>query len=220
LRYGDADDNRTSPYGTGWRSLIFSNVLEFSYLKAAVAFLILIVIPALLVGSAPSIIFTYSRHTLGTAASVARNRTLFVLVGLAVLIRLPLSAGRRFLSFALDNFWHLHYTLVFPIFVALREVLGVVSERLPGMTYKQEHIYKRRRVATVLAALLLGGAGFALALSVELSIGLKIVDAERVTPWGSCKSCPWKCGDGLRFFYRRRERILALARTPCGRSGP
>ena len=188
LRYGDADDNRTSPYGTGWKSLIFSNVLEFSYLKALLAFLILIVIPALLVGAAPSIIFSYGRRTLETVASVGRNPTLFVFLALAVLILLPLWAGRRFFLFALDNFWHLHYTLVFPIFVALRETLGAVSEQLPGMTYKQEQIHRRRRVATVLAALMLGGAGFALAMSVELSIGLKIVDVERVAPWAVAKA--------------------------------
>ena len=188
MRYGDADDNRTSPYGTGWNSLIFSNVLEFSYLKAALAFLILIVLPALLVGAAPSIIFSYGRHTLETVASAGRNPTLFVFLALAVLILLPVWGGRRFLSFALDNFWHLHYTLVFPIFVALREILAAVSEQLPGMTYRQEHIHRRRRVATVLAALLLGGAGLALAMSVELSIGLKIVDAERVAPWAVAKA--------------------------------
>lgn len=188
LRSGDADDNRTSPYGTGWKSLIFSNVLEFSYLKAVLAFLILIVIPALLVGIAPSIILTYSRHTLGTVASVGRSPTLWVVLVLAALIVLPLWAGRRFLSIALDNFWHLHYTLVFPIFVALRETLGTVSERLPGMTCTQEHIHRRRRVATVVAALLLGGAGFALAMSVELSVGLRLVDAERVAPWAVARA--------------------------------
>jgi 3',5'-cyclic AMP phosphodiesterase CpdA len=191
LRYGDADDNRTSPYGLGWKSLIFSNVLEFSYLKAALAFLILIVIPALLVGVAPSIILTYSHHTLETGASVLRNPTFFVLLALAVLIVLPFWVGRRFLSFALDNFWHLHYTLVFPIFVALRETLRALFERLPGMTLNQEQIHRRRLFATVLAALLLGGAGFALAMSVELSIGLKIVDAERVAPWAVAKAALW-----------------------------
>jgi 3',5'-cyclic AMP phosphodiesterase CpdA len=188
LRYGDADDNRTSPYGAGWKSLILSNVLEFSYLKAALAFLILIIVPALLVGAAPSIIFTYSHHTLGTVASAGREPTIFVFLVLAVLILLPLWAGRRFVSIALDNFWHLHYTLVFPIFVSLREILAMVSERLPGMTYQQEHIHRRRRVATVLAALLLGGAGFALAMSVELSIGLKLVDVERVAPWAVARA--------------------------------
>jgi predicted phosphodiesterase len=183
LRCGDADDNRTSPYGTGWKNLIFSNVLEFSYLKAALAFLILIVIPALLVGVAPSIVLTYGRRTLETTESVRRYPTPFVFLVLAALIALPVLAGRRFLSIALDNFWHLHYTLVFPIFVALREILRTLSERLPGMTYTQDHIHRRRRAATVIAALLLGGAGFALAMSVELSTGLRLVDVERVEPW-------------------------------------
>jgi 3',5'-cyclic AMP phosphodiesterase CpdA len=183
LRCGDADDNRTSPYASGWKSLIFSNVLEFSYLKAAFAFLILIVIPALAVGVAPSIILTYSRHTLETTQSVGRNPTLFVVLLLAALILLPVFVGKRFLSIALDNFWHLHYTLVFPIFVALRETLRAISERLPGSTYRQEHIHSRRRAATVIAALLLGGGGFALAMSVELSEGLKLVDVERVALW-------------------------------------
>lgn len=191
LRRGDADDNQTSPYGTGWKSLIFSNVLEFSYAKAALAFLILIVIPALLVGVAPSIILTYGKHTLGTLASVGRNPTLIVFLILACLIVLPLWAGRRFFSIVLHSFWHLHYTLVFPVFVALRETLRVVSERLPGMTYEQEHIHRRRRVATVLAALLLGGAGFALGISIELSIGLGLVDAERVAPWAVARAALW-----------------------------
>jgi hypothetical protein len=188
LRCGDADDNRTSPYGRGWESLIVFNVLEFSYLKAVLAFLVLIVIPALLVGAAPSIIFTYSRHTWGTAASVGRNPTLIVFLVLAALIVVPLWAGPRLFSIALDIFRHLHYTLVFPIFVVLRELLRTVSERLPGMTYEQKHIHRRRLAATVFAALLLGGAGLALAVSVELSIGLSLVDAERVAPWAVARA--------------------------------
>jgi 3',5'-cyclic AMP phosphodiesterase CpdA len=188
FRYGDADDNRTSPYGTGWRSLVFSNVLEFSYLKAGLAFLILIIIPALLVGVAPSIILTYGHHKMRTLTSLGRNPTVFAFIVLAALIVVALWAGRRFLSISLENFWHLHYTLVFPIFVVLREILRAASERLPGMTYQQEQIHRRRRVATVCAAVLLGGAGLALAMSVEFSIGLKVVDAERVAPWAVVKA--------------------------------
>lgn len=188
LRCGDADDNRTSPYRTGWKRLIFYNVLEFSYLKAALAFLILIAVPALLVGIAPSIILTYSRHTLGTALSAGRNPTLYIFVVLAVLIVVPLFVGRRFFSIALNNFWHLHYTLVFPIFVTLRESLRTISERLPGMTHTQEHIHRRRQAATVIAAMLLGGAGLALGISVELSIGLGLVDVERVAPWAVARA--------------------------------
>ena len=188
LRRGDADDNRTSPYGAGWGRLVFSSALEFSYLKAILGFLILLVIPALLVGIAPSIVITYGRHMFESLASAGRNPTVFALLLLAFLIALAALIGRRFLYLALDNYAHLHYTLVFPVFVAIREVFRSIAERLPGMSNTQEHLYRRRRIGTVLAALLLGGAGFALAMSVELSAGLQLVDVERVRPWAVLKA--------------------------------
>jgi len=182
MRRGDADDNRTSPYGAGWGSVIFSSALEFSYLKAVLGFLTLIVLPALLVGIAPSFLITYWHHTRDAVVSAGRNPTVVALLFLAVLVAFALLVGRRLLLFSLDNFSHLHYTLVFPTFVTLREVLRSIAERLPGMSNTQEHLYRRRRVATLFAALLLGGAGLALALSIELSSGLQLVDVERVRP--------------------------------------
>lgn len=187
LRRGDADDNRTSPYA-GWRRLVFSTALEFSYVKAALAFVILIVIPALLVGVALAFLVGYGRHTLEAMASAGRNPTAVALLILAVLLALAFLIGRRFLSFAFDNFSHLHYTLVFPIFVTLREVFRTISERLPGRSNTQEHLYRRRRVGTVLAALLLGGLGLALAMSLELSIGLQLVDVDHVHPWAVARA--------------------------------
>src|SRR5262249_1255655 len=117
IRRGDADDNRTSPYGAGWRRLIFSSALEFSYLKALCPFLILIIVPALIVGAAPSFLVTYSRLTLQQAASTGRNPTIVALVGLIVSLTIAVLVVRRFFSTAADNYSHLHYTLVFPIFV-------------------------------------------------------------------------------------------------------
>ncbi|HEX7962632.1 MAG TPA: metallophosphoesterase [Terriglobales bacterium] len=183
LRRGDADDNRTSPYGAGWGRVVFSSALEFSYLKALVGFLMLIVIPALLVGIAPSFLITYWHYTRNAVVSAERSPTVLALVLLAVLIALALLIGRRFLLFSLDNYSRLHYTLVFPAFVTLREVLRTMAERLPGMSNTQEHLYRRRRAGTVFAALLFGGGGLALALSIELSSGLQLVDVERVRPW-------------------------------------
>jgi len=188
LRRGDADDNRTSPYAAGWGSLVFSSALEFSYLKAFLGFLTLIVIPALLIGIAPSFLVTYVRHTLNAGASAGRNPTVVGLLFLAVLIGFAIWIGRRFLLFSLDIISHLHYTLVFPIFVALREVFRSIAERLPGMSNTQEHLYRRRRIGTVFAALLLGGGGLALALSIELSIGLQLVDVDYVRPLAVAKA--------------------------------
>jgi hypothetical protein len=97
------------------------------------------------------------------------------------------------------------------------------------MTYKQEQIHRRRRVATVLAALLLGGAGFALAMSVELSIGLKIVDVERVAPWAVAKAALGNAAMVFGFsttaasaFWLWRELSVTenrywTGRTPCNR---
>jgi 3',5'-cyclic AMP phosphodiesterase CpdA len=183
LRHGDADDNRTSPYGAGWGSLVFSSALEFSYLKALLGFIALVVIPALLLGIAPSFIVTYGRHTLEAVASAGRDPTTFAFLSLAILIGFAVWMGRQLFVFAFDNFSHLHYTLVFPLFVTLREVLRTIAERFPGMSNTQEHLFRRRRIGTILAALLVGGAGLALAIKVEYSNGLQLVDVERVRPW-------------------------------------
>ena len=45
------------------RSVVLSAALEFNYLRASIGFLALIVGPALLVGIAPSIAFSYGRLT-------------------------------------------------------------------------------------------------------------------------------------------------------------
>jgi 3',5'-cyclic AMP phosphodiesterase CpdA len=188
LRHGDADDNRTSPYGAGWGSLVLASALEFSYLKALLGFVALIVIPALLVGIAPSFLFTYGRHTFEAVSSAGRDPTTFAFLFLAALIAFAFWLGRPILIFALDNFAHLHYTLVFPLFVTLREIFRTIAERLPGMSDTQEHLFRRRRLGTIIAALLIGGAGLALALSVEYSFGLRLVDVERIRPLDVAKA--------------------------------
>ena len=182
LRRGDDDDNRTSPHGGGLRRILLSTALEFNYLKAAIGFLVLIVGPALLIGIVPSVAITYGRLKFGAAASSAYSPVLAVMV-LAVLLAAAVWVGRPLLLKALENFWHLHYTLVFPAFVALREILRSVAERFSGPTASAEQLDRRRRVGTVVGALLFAGAGVALAITVDLSIGLQLVDVESVQKW-------------------------------------
>jgi Calcineurin-like phosphoesterase len=182
LRRGDADDNRTSPPGRGLRSIVLSAVLEFNYLQASIAFLLLIIGPALLVGIAPSVVVTYGRLKFHAVTSVGDNLIVAVVL-LAILLGAALWIGRPFLVMAVDNFWHLHYTLVLPIFVALREFLRALAERLHGGSISAEQLERGRRIGTVLAALLLAGGGIALAVLVEVSLGLQLVDVERVHVW-------------------------------------
>jgi Calcineurin-like phosphoesterase len=182
LRRGDAADDRMSLPDRGLRSVVLSAALEFNYLHAAIAFLTLIIGPALLVGIAPSVVVTYGRLTMQAATS-AGDSLIVALVLVAVLVGAALWIGRYFLTMALDNFWHLHYTLVFPLFVTSRELLRALVEGLRGQSISPESLDRGRRISTVLAALLLAGGGITLAMLVEISIGLQLVDVEHVRPW-------------------------------------
>ena len=181
LRRGDADDNRTSPYGRGWRSVVVSTALESNYLTASIAFVTLIILPALLVGLAPPWLLTYGRHKLNSATEVDRH-PIAALFSLAVLVAVALWIGRPLLTKAVENFWHLHYTLIFPIFVALRETVCAVIERLPGETRASARLDRRRRIGTVLAAILLAGAGLLLSWSVGVLANPGLTDVV-MQPW-------------------------------------
>jgi 3',5'-cyclic AMP phosphodiesterase CpdA len=182
FRRGDDDDNRTSPYGRGLRSVVFSAVLELNYLTAPIGFLALIIVPVLLVGVAPSLVFTYGR-LLFHKSTLIESRPVFALVSLVVLVGIALWLGRPLFKLLRGSLWHLHYSLVFPVFVALREVLRAVAERLLGRSTSTAQLERGRRIGTVFAALLLAGAGVALALALDLSLGLQLVDVEQVKPW-------------------------------------
>ena len=187
LRRGDADDNRTSPHGRSLRSIVFSIALEFNPVKASIGFLALIIVPGLLVGIAPSIVVTYGR-LMFHKTTLAESYPIVALVSFVVLLGIALRIGRPLLARAFDYFWHLHYTLVVPILVALRELLRASAERFPGRPITSEQLHHRRRLGTLLAALLLAGGGFAVAITVEVSIGLQLVDVEQVQPWPVVKA--------------------------------
>lgn len=175
LRRGDYDDNRTSPQVHGLRRILFSSALEFSYLRASISFLVLIVGPALLVGIAPSVVITYGRLKL-EAASLVERSPIFALVLLGALVGAAFLLGRQLIRLIVDNFWELHYTLVFPIFIAVCEPLRMLAERIPSRATTPAQVHHRRRLATVAAALLLAGGGLALAIAVGLSFGLQLVN--------------------------------------------
>lgn len=182
LRRGDDDDNRTNPHRGGLSRLILSTALEFNYQKALIGFLVLIAGPAFLVGIAPSIALTLGSLKFRTAASAGSTPILAVGV-LLLLVAVAIWIARPLLGKAIENFWYLHYTLVFPLFVAMREILRSVAERFPGQTDTPQEIEVRRRFGTIAGALVFAAAGLALALTVALSVGLQRVDMERVRPW-------------------------------------
>ena len=181
FRHGDSDDNRMSPDGAGIHGLILSAIFEFNYLMAPLGFFALIVAPALLVGMAPSLVATYGRFALSSARHTERN-LLAGLALLAVLAGIGIWLGRPLFTRLFGKFRHLHYILVYPIFITAREMLRAGFERLGGRSLTQEQLSRRRRLGAVVAALLFIAGGLLLALSLELSFGLRLVDVEHVRP--------------------------------------
>jgi 3',5'-cyclic AMP phosphodiesterase CpdA len=182
LRRGDDDDNRMSPQKGGLRGMVLSAALEFNFVHAAILFSVLIVGPALLLGAAPSVVVTYGRLMLHAKAMAGTNPILG-LAALAILVAIAFWAGRRLLTTVFDNFEHLHYTLVFPLFVAVREILRAMAERLLGRSVTPRRLDRGRRIGAVLAALLFAAGGLVVAFVVEGSIGFQVLDILRVNPW-------------------------------------
>jgi len=186
LRQGDADDNRTSPYGRGWRSVIVSTALEFNYLTATVAFITLVIAPALLVGLVPPFVQVYSRRGIGAAAAIF-SHPIAALISIAVFVGVAVWAAKPLVTMAIDNFWHLHYTLISPLFVAVRETITVIIERLAGETRASEQLDRRRRLGTLVAAALLAGGSLLLAVSVGVLAHPSLADL-MTEPWALIKA--------------------------------
>jgi 3',5'-cyclic AMP phosphodiesterase CpdA len=168
LRRGDADDNRTSPVARGWRNLAIATLLEFNYLSASIAFVLLIAVPALVVGLVPPILVAYAGQHVESAALIV-SHPFASIAWLVVLIALAFWIGRPVVVAAIDSFWHLHHTLVFPLFVALRELISAGAERLPAKAMNADVLFRRRRFGTLVATGLLAGSAAALAAAVTFS---------------------------------------------------
>jgi 3',5'-cyclic AMP phosphodiesterase CpdA len=187
LRRGDHEDNRTSSHVHGLRGVLLSAALEFSYLKAVISFLTLIIGPALLIGLVPSVVWTYGQLNLETTAMIG-TRPVLVVILLVILVGAAVWLGWPLIRLAVEKFRDLHYALVFPIFIALREVMNMIAERVPTLAATPEQISRRRRIGTILAALLLAGGGLALTIALGVSIGLQVVDVRRVQLWAMAKA--------------------------------
>ncbi len=218
LRRGDDEDNCTNPHGRGLRSLVFSAALEFNYLKAPIGFCVLFVAPALLIGLAPSIAIAYGRLLIH-APALTEGSLIVTPVVLLALAALAFWLGRPLAAVAWNNLWHLHYSLVLPMFVVLREILRAVIEGFRGRSITTEQLDRSRRVCAVIAALLFGGAGLVLA-----SVCRTLLAPSNCRS-GACSMAKnrsgWdgqRCRDSRR-LDRYRKSLLDLARAFSQRRG-
>jgi hypothetical protein len=187
LRRGDHDDDRMSPYSSGFRSLILSAAFEFNFLKALIVFLAMIVFPALFVGVALAFSLTYS-NLLFQSVRTTGTTPVLALITIALLLGFAGFTGRSLFRIVLDNFRQVQYTLVFPVFVALRELLRMIAERLHGRSITLKQLNRGRRIGAVAAALIFAAGGLALASSVWSSFGLQFLTRGHVQPMVLTKS--------------------------------
>lgn len=187
LRRGDHDDDRMSPYSRGFRSVVLSAALEFNFLKALIVFFAVIVIPALLVGVALALLLTYGSLFRQNLAPAGRSPVLALLT-LLFLLGVAMLAGRALFRIGLDNVRQVQYTLVFPVFVVLRESLRMIAERLHGDPITLRDLNRGRRLGAIAAALIFAAAGLALAWSVWSAFGLQVLTRGHVQPFALMKS--------------------------------
>ena len=181
LRRGDHDDDRMSPYAGGFRSLFLAAAFEFNFLKALTVFLTLIIGPAFLLGLGLSLVVTYGRLLLHALEMAGRSPVVGIVL-LAILLGFALWAGRPLLRIGFDNFRQLHYTLVFPIFVALRELLRSIAERMHGRSITPQQLNRGRRIGAVAAALVFAATGAALAWFMWSTFGWRELHAGHIYP--------------------------------------
>jgi hypothetical protein len=149
-RLGDAEDDASSTKQRSLLAIAGSLLAEISIPKLVTAWLLLIVVPAVLLGLAPLIASAWTA-ALSRKASAAPTG-LWAVVLLVFIVVLGWVGGRRLFRAAEQGFWSLTSLAVQPGYALCREALRHVAERLLAPTTGAA---RRDRVRAVTAA----GAG-------------------------------------------------------------
>ena len=130
-RNGDIEDDAASTKRRSLMSLAGSLLAEISLPKLAIVWMLLIGLPALLLGAAPLLV------SIWIASVVSKAANIFSEIWPALLL-LPLAAlgwfvGRPLLRLAENSFWSLNALAVQPVYIVFREGLRHLAERLLGI---------------------------------------------------------------------------------------
>jgi hypothetical protein len=127
-RNGDIEDDAASTKRRSLLSLMGSLLAEISLPKLAIVWMLLIGLPGLLLGAAPLLV------SIWIASVVSKVANIYTEI-LPALLLLPLAAtawyaGRPLLRLAESSFWSLNALAVQPVYIAFREGLRHLAERL------------------------------------------------------------------------------------------
>jgi hypothetical protein len=154
-RHGDVEDDASSTKSRSLLSLAGSLLAEISLPKLAVAWLLLIVVPALILGLAPLVVSAWVSKVSGSIRSPLNS--IWPVVVLAVLAALGWFGGRTLLRLAETGFWSVNSLAVEPGYVTCREVLRHIVEGLLAARATQAQLARMRALTAAVAGLVVCG---------------------------------------------------------------
>jgi len=154
-RAGDVEDDSSSTKSRSLLSLAGSLLAEISLPKLAVAWLLLIIVPALALGLAPLIASAWAADVSSKLSSPILG--LWPILVLGLLFALGWYAGRAIYRLAETGFWALNSLVVEPGYVACRELLRHLAEALVRSEMKDNQFATLRAATAVVAGLIVSG---------------------------------------------------------------
>ncbi len=156
-RNGDIEDDAASTKRRSLSSLMGTLLAEISLPKLAIAWMLLIGFPGLLLGAAPLLM------SIWVASIIAKVANIFTEV-LPALLLLPLAAigwffGRPVLRLAESSFWSLNALAVQPVYIAFREGLRHLAEALSAARISEDRRAAVRAGTAAVSGLLMFGLG-------------------------------------------------------------
>jgi 3',5'-cyclic AMP phosphodiesterase CpdA len=162
-RSGDVEDDASSSKSRSLIALAGSLLVEISWMKLAVAWLLLLVLPGLVLGAAPIAVVAWVT-SVGERVQ-APLVGLWSLIALGSLLAIGWYGGRTLLRLGENSFWALNSAVVEPTYAVVRETLRHVGDELllPKDATQAQHGSMRAAMAAMAGLLVC-----ALALSVAV----------------------------------------------------
>ena len=150
-RDGDIENDHSSPERRSLLAIAGNLLAEVSLPKMGAALLLLIVLPAVLLGLAPLLATMW----LGTLSSTPGVYGIGAAVFAVALLLLAWYGGRRLLRVVESSFWSLNAMAIQPGYVAWREGLLHVAARLVGAEASETKRARARAIASALSGLII-----------------------------------------------------------------
>jgi hypothetical protein len=160
-REGDVEDDASSPKQRSLLALAGTLLAEVSLPKLAVALLIMIILPAVLLGVAP--IVASAGYALLSQRAAAGFAGIVPVLALLALLTLAWYGGRTLFRAAERSFWSLESLVVQPGYVLCREAIRHIAERILPSRAGLEARRRARAASAGAAGLVLVGVGLSLA---------------------------------------------------------